>query len=186
MISVSSSELIPVDSVHFDNLNKVAQLKMQGSNETEIARATGLKRKDVVALVSEWRETAHADAASRDIARDALHTMNEHYDSLIKATYKTLEQIEQTIVESGASPQRVQQKLAAIKTIGDLEARRLDSLQKAGLLDAQDIGNVVAEMEEKQALLVNILRTKLCDDCKRNVAIELRMVTGKVETVRVE
>jgi hypothetical protein len=75
--------------------------------------------------------------------------------------------------------------LNALKLVADLEAKRLDALQKAGLLDAAEMGDHVADMEEKMGIMVSILRNDLCPECKRTVAQKLQQVTNQVEAVRV-
>jgi hypothetical protein len=60
----------------------------------------------------------------------------------------------------------------------------VDLLQKAGVLEGTDLGAELAEMEEKQAILIDILRNDLCEKCQATVARRLKEVTGQVEAVR--
>lgn len=181
-----STELIPADSVYFERLSRVADMTLAGSNPTEIARELGIPRKDALKLQEEWKATMMAEHEAHDRALDALNVMDEHYNVLIKKSYRALEQIEDDIEMSGINPQRIQQKLNGIKLVAELEAKRLDALQKAGLLDAAEMGDHVAEMEEKMTLIVGILREDLCPLCKKNVAIKLQQVTQQVEMIRVD
>ncbi len=175
------TELVPMDNVYFERMSRVADMTLAGSSITEIAREIGIPRKDAVAIQNEWKETMVHDHEARDRALDALNVMDEHYNLLIKKSYDALTQIEDDIQMSGVTPQRIQQKLNGIKLVAELEAKRLDALQKAGLLDSAEMGDHVAEMEEKMAIVVSILRNDLCPTCRINVNRKLQDVTHQVE-----
>ena len=49
-------------------------------------------------------------------------------------------------------------KTAGIKLVMDLESKRIDMLQKAGLLENKELAEEMIEIERKQDLLVNILK----------------------------
>lgn len=176
-------ELYPQDAKYFKNLSSVAELTMAGNSITSIMRETGLPRKEVTALQEQWKESLIHENEARDRALDALNVMVEHYNSLIAKTYSALEQIEDDLTLHGTTPQRIQQKLNAVKLVADLEKQRLDALQKAGLLDMSEMGDEMAKQEDKQEKLINILRHDLCPDCRKTVALKLQEITGKVEVV---
>ena len=177
------TELISADSVYYERMNTVAEMTLTGHSVAEIARELGITRKAAQDILNDWKESAIVSHETRDRALDALNVMDEHYNKLIRQSYKALEQIEDDIELSGVTPQRIQQKLNGIKLVADLEAKRLDALQKAGLLDAAEMGDHVADMEEKVAIMVSILRNDLCPDCKRKVAQKLQQVTQQVEAI---
>lgn len=160
-------------------MEKVADLSMRGINPTEIAKTMGLQRKMVIELFNEYKDTLSRDSQARDMARDHLHIMVKHYDGLMKKYYDLLSKIQ----AEQFSHQIAGQENAALKAIADLEAKRLDALQKAGLLDANDLGDELAEMEEKQAVLIDILRNDLCPNCKHDVVRKLQKVSNVVEAV---
>jgi hypothetical protein len=60
-------------------------------------------------------------------------------------------------------------------------------LQKAGLLENNELADQLLETERKQEILVEILKsvTVSCDTCKFEVARRLSEVTGRVEPVDV-
>jgi len=177
------TDLVLADAPHFQDMERVATLRMQGNTPTVIAKATGIQRKRVVELLEEFNQTVTVSKVGTDRALEALNNMDIHYDDLIKKSYETLEQIENDLTANGTTSQKVQQKLNAIKLVAELEKNRLDALQKAGLLDAADMGDQVAEMEEKQHILIEILRNDLCPDCRKNVGHKLSKVTETVEAV---
>jgi hypothetical protein len=176
------TELVLADAPHFQDMERVATLRMQGNTPTVIAKATGIQRKRVIELLEEFNQTVTASKAGADRALEALNNMDMHYDDLIKKAYQSLDEIQEDL-ENHMTPQKMQQKLNAIKLIAELEKNRLDALQKAGLLDAADMGDQVAEMEEKQHILIEILRNDLCSECKKAVGHKLSKVTQKVEPV---
>lgn len=180
------TELIPADEVYYTRLNTVAEMTLTGSSLAEIARELGVTRKVAQELQNDWKESAIVSNETRDRALDALNVMDEHYNKLIKQSYSALEQMEDDIQLNGTTPQRIQQKLNGIKLVAELEAKRLDALQKAGLLDAAEMGDHVADMEAKVGIMVNILRNDLCPECKKTVAHKLQQVTNQVEAVRID
>lgn len=163
-------------------MERIADLKFQGYSETQIAKQLEMKRKDVIILFDEYKDILTSDSEARDMARDHLNQMVKHYDSLIRKFYELVEEINLL----NFSHQVAAQKNAALKAIADLEAKRLDALQKAGLLDSAELGDELAEMEEKHAILISILRDDLCFDCKQRVGDKLSRVTNQAEAIDVE
>jgi len=170
------------DTKYYQQMDAIANLHMQGYNPSQIAKETGIMRKNVIKILNDWKETLVADTAARDRAQDALNKMDTHFDSLIKKSYETLIEIQESI-RNNVTPQNIQQKANLIRLIADLEAKRLDALQKSGLLDARNIGDQMAEQEAKAQVIIDILRNDLCATCKPAVMRKLKDVTGKVETV---
>lgn len=158
-------------------------MTLNGHSVAEIARELGVTRKSAMDIQDEWKRSMVADHEAKDRALDALNVMDEHYNRLIKQSYSALEQMEDDIQLNGTTPQRIAQKLNGIKLVADLEAKRLDALQKAGLLDAADMGDQMAEVEAKQQKLINILRNDLCPACQKVVGKKLQEVTGQVEVI---
>jgi hypothetical protein len=124
-----------------------------------------------------WRDLVAADHDGRDIAKDHLNRMVKHYDDLIQKSHQNLEDLESLEYDEKVSAQ----VNATLRNIADYEAKRLDALQKAGLLDASDLGDELAEREEREEIIINILRDDLCPDCKMVVARKLQKLTNKVE-----
>jgi hypothetical protein len=69
--------------------------------------------------------------------------------------------------------------------IADVEQKRIDMLQKAGLLENNEMSAQLLETERKQEILMSILKevTSECNHCKMEVAKRLSEVTGKVEPI---
>lgn len=174
--------LAPVESTRFELMEKVIDLDIDGYTETMIAKKLNIKRKDVLELLADYRAALSQDMLARDLARDHLHKMVKQYDRLIRRYNELINDIDSLHF----SHQVAGQKNAALKAIADLEAKRVDALQKAGLLESGDLGDELVEMEEKQAIVVDILRNDLCDACKQKVAYKLSQVSGRAEVISSE
>ena len=167
------------DSERWLTIEKVAELKHKGWTDTAVAKHTGLKRVEVKELYSEYKEVLRNDEASQERARDQLNQMVAHYDTLIKKLYDLLDELEQEPFDERIAAQRNKN----IATIAALEKDRLDAMQKAGILDAADVGDQLAEMEEQRDMVLNILRNDLCPTCRRTVMEKLTAITNQAEVV---
>ena len=49
-------------------------------------------------------------------------------------------------------------KTAAIKLVMDIESKRIDMLQKAGLLENKELAEEMIEIERRQEVLIDILK----------------------------
>lgn len=161
----------------FDQMNKVVEELLKGSTPSQIAKTTGLTRVQVDNHVQTWKSLVQDNNAIKARAKEALAGADEHYSMLIKEAWRTLEQAD----AQDALPVKTQ----ALKLIADIEAKRIDMLNKAGVLENSDMADSILESERKQEILVSILRdvTANCDNCKWEVSRRLSEVTGKVEAV---
>lgn len=135
---------------HLDQINLVAGEYLKGSDASQISKDLDIPRTRVVSLLNDWRQMAANNQAIHNRAREALAGADQHYSSLIKKAYEVIETADQTS-NLGA-------KTTAIKLITDIEAKRLDMLHRAGLLDNKEIAEEMAAMERKHEILINILK----------------------------
>ncbi|UUG69416.1 hypothetical protein SEA_SHAM_81 [Streptomyces phage Sham] len=164
----------------YEQINKVAQMYIKGTtNPTTISKELGIKRAEAISLIEEWREIARGNDDIREQAAEALQAGIQHYSMIVERFWETVEQADVAA--------DYKTKNAVLKNIADVEAKKIDMLQKAGLYDDAAMGDEIAEMEEKQAILISILKevTANCDHCKLEVARRLSKVTGKAEPVNV-
>lgn len=173
------SEVAIVDSDPFKKIEEVAALAVEGKTEYQIARTLGIKVVEAKSRLEQWHEMLRNNRTASDTAADYLDRMVVHYDRLIQESYKLLDNLK----SENFTHQIAAQINATLKNISDYEAKRLDFLQKAGMLEGADVGDQLVEMEEKQAVLINILRNDLCPECQRVVARRLQEVTNVVEAV---
>lgn len=168
--------IVPVESERFEMMEKVADLSYRLPNETAIAKELGIPRKTVVSLLEDYKTALASDQEARDMARDHLNLMVKHFSTLIAKFYDLVEEIDSL----SFNHQVAAQKNSALKAIAELEAKRVDALQKAGLLEAGELGDEFAEQEEKQAMIIDIIQNQVCPVCKNKISHQLAALTGKV------
>jgi hypothetical protein len=158
------------------------------ADEHRYAKQLKLKRAEVVGIIEEWRKDATGAAFAKDRVNELLAMMDEHYSQLIQESWRTLNEINEEIDANGINHQYLGQRTAAIKAIAEIEGKRIDTLQKAGLLEAADLGDEMAEMEDKQNQLIGILRevSSQCTKCGPEVAYRLSKITNTAVPVEYE
>lgn len=172
------SELEVAD--RFDNMNRVVEQLLKGRNPKDIATELSMSRALVLELIDEWKSIIHHDSGIQVRAREALAAADQHYAMIISRAWETVEQAD--------SNQQLSVKTNALKLVADTEGKRLDMLNKAGVLENSELAEQLLETERKQKILVDILRdvTASCDTCKFEVAKRLSEATGQVEAVQVD
>lgn len=135
---------------HLDEMNKVVEKYLQGIGETEISKELSLSRNKVVAHINQWKSLAADNSIIRARAKEALAGADAHFNKLIKKAYEVIDDAT-TVANLGA-------KTGAIKLVLDIETKRIDMLQKAGLLENKELAEEMIEIERKQDILVSILR----------------------------
>lgn len=144
-----------------------------GHSATAISKELNIKRAEVLQLQEDYRVALSQDHEARDMARDYLNLMVTQYDDLIKRLYDLLDEIDQLPWNAAAAAQ----KNGALKGIAELAAKRVDALQKAGLLDSAELGDELAKFEEDKELILSILKD-LCVVCQPKVANRISKLMG--------
>ncbi len=135
---------------HLDEINKVVEEYLKGNDPTVISKQLDLPRTRVVAHLNEWRVMASANDAIRARAKEALVGADKHYTKLINQAYE--------VIDEASLTSNLGAKNNAIKLVMDIEAKRIDMLQKAGLLENKELAEEMIEIEKRQEVLVGILR----------------------------
>lgn len=135
---------------HLDLVNKVASEYLKGSDASEISKDLDIPRQKVLNLLNDWRAMVSNNQAINMRAKEALAGADQHYSSLIKKAYEVIDAADQTA--------NLTAKTTSIKLIADIESKRLEMLQKAGLLDNKEIAEQIIEMERKHDILIKILK----------------------------
>lgn len=135
---------------HLDAVNKVVEKYLAGNDPTQISKELAMPRQKVVSYINEWRTMAADNAAIRARAKEALVGADTHYSKLIQKAYEVIDEAT-TVANLGA-------KTAGIKLVMDLESKRIDMLQKAGLLENKELAEEMIEIENRQEILVGILK----------------------------
>jgi hypothetical protein len=133
-----------------------------------------MKRTRVVELLDEFKIYAANNRHINDRAREALVAADRHYSMIIERSWETVEQADMA--------GELRTKAGALKLVADVEQKRIDMLQKAGVLDNTELASQLAEAEEKHEILIGILRD-LCPDCKQKVATRLSRASGEATTI---
>ena len=170
-----SDELEVADK--FDKMNRVVEELLKGNNPTQIAKQLEMRRAEVLEVLDTWRGLIQSDQGIRERAKEALAGADQHYAMLIKRAWETVEQADIN--------NQLNIKASALKLIADIEGKRIDMLQKAGLLENNEMATQILETERKQEILTEILRdvTSKCNHCKVEVARRLGEVTNKAEVI---
>lgn len=163
--------------LHLEEVNRVAEEYIKGNDESAISKNLDIPRNRVVKLLNEWRGMISNNEAIRARAREALAGADQHYNKLINKAYEVISDADQN--------QNLGAKTNAIKLILDIETKRIDMLQKAGLLENKELADQILEQERKQEILVEILRDVVgnCNHCKNEVARRLAQYSGPNEAV---
>ena len=135
---------------HLDEVNRVVEKYLQGNDPTQISKELALPRQKVVAHIKEWQTMAGDNALIRARAKEALVAADTHYNKLISKAYEVIDEAT-TVGNLGA-------KSGGIKLVLDIESKRIDMLQKAGLLENKELAEEMLEIERRQDILVNILK----------------------------
>jgi hypothetical protein len=145
---VSNFEDLTVE--HLDEMNKVVERYLQGEDPTQISKTLVLPRQKVVAHLNQWKAMAADNAAIRARAKEALVAADTHYNHLINKAYE--------VMDEATTTANLSAKNSAIKLVLDIESKRIDMLQKAGLLENKELAEEMIEIERKQDILKNILQ----------------------------
>jgi hypothetical protein len=135
---------------HLDQVNTVVSEYLKGNDPTIISKELDIPRTRVVTLINEWKAMASDNAAIRARAKEALVGADTHYTKLISKSYE--------VIDEATMTNNLSAKTAAIKLVMDIESKRIDMLQKAGLLENKELAEEVVEIERRQVVLVGILR----------------------------
>ena len=162
-------------AAHLDQVNDVVAEYLTGKNETEISKELSIPRQRVVGYLTEWRGMIANNQAIRTRAHEALGSADVHYNRLIGKAYEV---IDSSDAMSGTGP--LNTKSSAIKLIADMEAKRIDMLQKSGMLDNRELADELEETERKQEVLEGILKEVVsdCNHCKNEVMKRLARIAN--------
>ena len=160
----------------WERINNVVEHFLKGTtNASDIAKVTGYKRGEVIEYLNEWRGVVQSDRQVQMRAREALGAADHHYSMLIKEAWD--------VVEEATNTSNLAQKTAGIKLIADIQQKQIDMLQKAGVLENNEMAEKIIATEEKQQILAGIIKEVVsqCEVCKPQVMARLSDVTDKAE-----
>lgn len=162
---------------YYDRINNVVSLMLQGLTPMQIARETGMTRVAVMADIAEWQRMARNNNYIQERSKDAITGADQHYSMIIKKLWDTVDEAE----KQG----ELRIKKDTLTSIANVEEKRINMLQKAGLLDNQELADKVADTERKQKVLTEILREVANEhpEVRAKILGKLAKVTGQAEGV---
>jgi hypothetical protein len=135
---------------HLDQVNVVVGEYLKGNDPTKISKELAIPRQTVVNYINEWKLMASANDAIRARAKEALAAADTHYSKLISKSYE--------VIDEASMTNNLSAKTQAIKLVMDIESKRIDMLQKAGLLENKELAEEMVQIERRQEVLMGILR----------------------------
>lgn len=164
---------------HLDEVNRVVEHYLKGSDPTKISKDLAIPRQRVVSLINEWKVMASANDAIRARAKEALASADAHYNKLISQSYE--------VIEEATLTNNLSAKTTAIKLVMDIESKRIDMLQKAGLLENKELAEEMVEIERRQEILVAILKDIASEypDIRDEIMRRLSLAAKQTEVVTV-
>jgi predicted P-loop ATPase len=172
---LTSTELMSPD--RYDDMERVVERFLKGEQPTTIAKQTGFKRAYVMELVEEYRTIAANDTRILDRAREAIFSMDRHYNMILEKLWEVVEQADEA--------ENLTAKNNALKNAADIEAKRLDALQKAGLVDNAGLGEELIAMEEKAEAIKELLKEVAVEypESREMIQMGLSRIFGAPEPV---
>lgn len=164
-------------------MNEVVLQYIKNIKPMQIARNLGIKRTEVDRYIEDWKNSAVGMDIMRDRVEELIAATDEHYSVLITKAYEVIAEVDtpdDNRKETMTRSQMLSQKMSAIKTIADLEAKRIDLMQKSGMLEAADNGDLLADMELQLENVMNILEEHLCPTCNQTILTALAQKNGSV------
>ena len=164
---------------HLDKVNKVVGEYLKGSDPTKISKQLDIPRTKVVQYLTEWKQMASANDTIRARAREALAAADEHYSRLITQTYD--------VIDEATTIGDLRAKNTSIKLVMDIESKRIEMLQKAGLLENKELAEEMMEIERKQDILKQILMDIASEhpEIRDKIMKRLSEVANQGETITV-
>jgi hypothetical protein len=164
---------------HLDSVNKVVEKYLAGNDPTQISKELAIPRQTVVAYIGEWRQMAADNAAIRARAKEALVGADTHYSKLIQKAYE--------VIDEATTTANLNAKTQGIKLVMDLESKRIDMLQKAGLLENKELAEEMIAIEERQEALIQILKDIASEypEIRDEIMRRLSRISKPAETITI-
>jgi hypothetical protein len=164
---------------HLDQVNRVVGEYLKGNDPTKISKELDIPRTKVVSLIKEWQTLASDNSAIRARAKEALAAADEHYSRLISKAYE--------VIDEATTTANLNAKTGGIKLVMDLESKRIEMLQKAGLLENKELAEEMMEIERRQEILKQILTDIATEhpEVRDKVMRRLSDIANRGETITV-
>lgn len=176
------------DSDFDEKQSKVMDLFTKSYTYHQIAKKLNMTQGEVKTYVDFWRDSTRGNQFLKDRVNDLINTLDDHYSKLIQKQYEVIDEVDE-IMSSGVEEKLVaallSQKTSAISKIADYESKRVDVLQRAGILEVNDIGDQLIEMEAKHAQIIRILQEVASEfpAVRMQIAAKLQELTNEPQAI---
>lgn len=144
------------DADYFKKQNAVVDDFLKGNtNYTDLARKHKINRAEAIQMMDEWKNFVKSDKSFKEMGRERLHEMDRHYGIIVKEMWDS----HQDLKDSG----EFHKAATVLKMISEVEAKRQDALQKAGMYDDGELADMVMENERKTEAISTFL-TELIEE----------------------
>lgn len=134
---------------YYEEMYTVVTALLKGeTNPTALARSLHMPRTKVMDYMTAWKDIAHNDEDIKERAKEALTNMDRHYDLIIKEMWDV---VENPLVD-------LKTKAGTLNQIAGVEAKRQETLQKAGLYDDAGLADELVDTQEKAQKIKELLR----------------------------
>ncbi len=156
---------------------EVIKLISLGKTPSEIQELTHIPPRVQRDIQGRFAQYAQNDMATQARTKEALAYMDTHFTYLIREL--------QNVAEEATEPRL---KKEALREQANVIKMRLEAMQKAGLLNAEGIGDQLIELEEDKRRLAEMLKevAKEYPQAGRLIAEKLAAMRGEVISHRVD
>jgi len=164
-------ELLETD--RYAEYQKVVDLMWENKNPTQIAKELKIPRQRVTQHLEEWRAVSANSDVLKDFLTDRLGMFSDKMVKLEQQADEIYAQAEMSagIVDADKSDRFLSQMTKALALKLQIQKDAIEVLQKAGLFEAAELGDEMAETERKMEVLGQILEEviKDCEHCRIEV-----------------
>ena len=155
MSTIKPIENVVVQTRWIKKQNSVYDDYVKGEqNFTALAKKHGITRAEAIKMVDEVNDYIRQSGAFKEMAKERLAEMDHHYSMLIKEVWDAIQDMKD-------NPKFTDKIPSAAKAAADIEAKRQEALQKAGMYEDYEVGDMLAESEAKidgiKALLKEVI-----------------------------
>lgn len=143
-----TAKWIKIQNAIYDDFVKGEQ------NYTALAKKHKVTRAEAIQAIDEVKEYVNQTGAFKEMAKERLYEMDHHYSMLIKEGWDAIDEMRN-------NPRDASKIATTIKAIADIEAKRQEALQKSGMYDDFEMGDMLAESERKIDAIKNLLKDVL-------------------------
>lgn len=178
-----SGELEEVYESELETEKEVIKLISLGKTPSEIQAATSVPPRVQREIRGRFQAYAQDDIQTQARTKEALAFMEEHFTYLIREM--------QTVAEEADDAGDFKLKKEALREQANIIKMRIESLQKAGLLNADGVGDQLVAMETEKAKIIAVLKGtvqkfgKQYPDVARYLVEQIASLSGEVTSHRV-